>query len=126
MEQIHCIDDQRDIGCILPGGVGELLLRYDCVFRQGVGPAFGAGIGEVAIDTTNACLSDLRNFFEQSINDLRGSIVRINQNSKTWRTQFRRHDALSAIAGNLSRNSGEWLMYWAKMNPHWTDTMSQP
>ncbi len=33
MKKIHCIDDQRDVGCILPGGVGKLLLRYDGVFR---------------------------------------------------------------------------------------------
>jgi len=33
MKQVHCIDDQRDLECILSGGVGELLLRYDGVFR---------------------------------------------------------------------------------------------
>jgi hypothetical protein len=33
MKQVHCIDDQRDVGCIFPGGVGKLLLRYDGVLR---------------------------------------------------------------------------------------------
>jgi hypothetical protein len=28
MKQVHCIDDQCDVGCILSGGVGKLLLRY--------------------------------------------------------------------------------------------------
>lgn len=32
MKLVHCVDDQRDVGCILPGGVGKLLLRYDGMF----------------------------------------------------------------------------------------------
>ena len=33
MKQVHCINDQCDVGCILPSCVGKLLLRYDGVFR---------------------------------------------------------------------------------------------
>jgi hypothetical protein len=59
------------------------------------------------------------NFLEQSINDLRGSIVRIYQNSKTRRTEFRRHDEFPEIDGNLSRNSGGSRPCWAGTNPDW-------
>src|SRR4051812_794564 len=65
MEQVHGVDNQRDIGRIFPGGVGKLLLRYDGVLRQRVGPALGPRTGEVAIDAANACLADLRNLREK-------------------------------------------------------------
>ena len=62
------------------------------MLRQHVGPAFGASIGEIAVDAANACLPDLGNLLEQSVCDLCGSIVGIDQNGETGRAEFRRHD----------------------------------
>src|SRR5260370_1304550 len=56
MQQVHCIDDQRDVGCILSGRVGKLLLRYDGVSGQLFRPALRARIGELAVNATAACL----------------------------------------------------------------------
>ena len=83
MKQVHGVDDQGDVGRILSGRIGELLLGYDGMLRQDVGPALGPCIGEVAIDAANAGLADLGNLLEQSICNLRGRIVGVDQNGET-------------------------------------------
>ncbi|MGY4331544.1 hypothetical protein ACVWWG_005961 [Bradyrhizobium sp. LB7.2] len=88
MKQVHRVDDQRYVGCILSRRIGELLLRDDGVFRQDVGPAPGPGIGEIAVDTADAGLADLGDLLEQSIRDLGRSIVGINQDGETGRTEL--------------------------------------
>src|SRR6185503_12661375 len=80
------------VGGILSSRIGELLLGYDGVLRQNIGPALGPGIGEVAIDAADARLPDLCNLLEQSVRDLCGRIVGIDQNGETGRASFRRHD----------------------------------
>ena len=92
MKQVHGVDDQGYVGRILSGRIGELLLGYDGVLRQDVGPGLGSGIGEVAVDAANAGLPDLGNLFEQTIRDLCGRIVGVDQNGETGRADFRRHD----------------------------------
>src|SRR5215204_3815371 len=92
MKQVHGVDDQGDVGRILPRRIGELLLRYDGVLRQDIGPALGPCIGEVAVDAANAGLPDLGNLLEQSVRDLCRRIVGIDQNSETGRAGFGRHD----------------------------------
>ena len=42
VQQIHRVDDERDVRGILACRVGELLLGYDCVLRKDVGPRFRA------------------------------------------------------------------------------------
>ena len=85
MKEVHRVDDQGDVGGILSSRIGELLLGYDGVLRQNIGPAPGPGIGEVAVDAANAGLTDLGNLLEQAIRDLCGGIVSVNQNSETGR-----------------------------------------
>ena len=63
--------------------IGELLLGNDGVFRQNVGPPTGPRIGEIAIDAANAGLADLGNLLEQSIRDLCGCIVGVDQDRET-------------------------------------------
>jgi hypothetical protein len=92
MKQVHRVDDQGDVGRILSRRIGELLLGDDGVLRQNISPALGPCIGEVAIDAANAGLPDLGNLLEQSVRDLCGRIVRIDQNSETGRAGFGRHD----------------------------------
>src|ERR1700754_4809719 len=92
MKEVHRVDDQGYVGRILSSRIGELLLGYDGVLRQNIGPALGSGIGEVAVDAANAGLSDLCNLFEQTIGDPCRSIVGVDQNSETGRAGFRRHD----------------------------------
>src|SRR5690606_16053696 len=50
VQQVHRVDHEGDVGGVLAGGVRELLLRDDRMARKHVGPGFGAGAGEVAID----------------------------------------------------------------------------
>jgi hypothetical protein len=83
VKQVHGVNDQGDVGGILSGRIGELLLGYDGVLRQNIGPGLGSGIGEVAIDAANARLPDLGNLLEQSVRNLCGRIVGIDQNSET-------------------------------------------
>ena len=83
MKQVHGIDDQGDVGRILSGRIGELLLRDDGVLGQNIGPALGPCIGEVAIDAANTGLPDLGNLLEQAVGDLCRRIVGIDQHSET-------------------------------------------
>jgi hypothetical protein len=62
------------------------------MLRQNVGPALGSRIGEVAVDATNAGLADLGDLLEQSIRNLCGSVVGVNQNCETGRAEFGSHD----------------------------------
>src|SRR5207237_1760250 len=78
VKQVHRVDDQGYVGRILSRRIGELLLRYDGVLRQNIGPALGPCIGEVAIDAADARLADLGNLLEQSIRDLCRSIVGVD------------------------------------------------
>jgi hypothetical protein len=80
MQQVHGIDDQRDVGRILSGRIGKLLLRDDGVSGQLIRPALRAGIGEIAVNATDACLAYLGDLLEQSIRDLCRSIVGVDQN----------------------------------------------
>jgi len=69
MQKVHRVDHQRDVGCVLAGRIGELLLRDDGVPRQDVRPALGAGAGEVAIDAPHAGLAELGDLLEQPVGD---------------------------------------------------------
>ena len=44
VQQVHGVDDQRDVGGVLAGGIGELLLRQDRVPSQHALPS-----GELAL-----------------------------------------------------------------------------
>ena len=46
VQQVHGVDDQGDVGRILAGRIGKLLLGYDGVLGQRVRRCPGAGIGE--------------------------------------------------------------------------------
>jgi hypothetical protein len=65
-----------------------------------------ARVGEVAVDTADTCFPKLRNLLEQSIHDLGGSIISVDENSKTRGTYFRRHDGLLHMRRNVARVSG--------------------
>ncbi|MGY4459268.1 hypothetical protein ACVWYI_003228 [Bradyrhizobium sp. LB13.1] len=45
-------------------------------------------LGEIAVDTADAGLADLGDLLEQSIRDLGRSIVGINQDGETGRTEL--------------------------------------
>ena len=95
MEEVHRVDDEGDIGGVLPRGVGELLLGDDGVLGQEIGPCLRAGAGEVAIDAPDAGLADLGDLLEQTVRDLRRGVVGIDQNGKARRAWFSRHERLS-------------------------------
>ena len=88
MKQVHGVDDQGDVGRILSSRIGELLLGYDGVLRQDIGPALGPCIGEVAVDAADAGLPDLGNLLEQAIRNLCRRIVGIDQNGETGRASL--------------------------------------
>ena len=58
------------------------------MFRQDIGPAFGARTGKVAIDTPNAGFSDLRYLLEQAVSDLGRGVVGVDQDGKSGRALY--------------------------------------
>lgn len=89
VQQIHRVDDQRDVGGVLAGRVGELLLGNDGMAGQKIRPALGTGGGKVAIDAANAGFAELGDLLEQAIRDLRRRVVGIDQDGKSGRTVFK-------------------------------------
>jgi hypothetical protein len=91
MQQVHRVDHQRDVGGILAGRIGELLLRHDRMSRQRIGPRLRARAGEVAIDPAHAGFADLGDLLEQPVDDLGRGIVGVDEHGQTRRAGFGCH-----------------------------------
>ena len=82
VQQVHRVDDQRDVGRVLAGGVGELLLRQDGVPGQHLLPAGLLALGEVAVDAAQARLADLGHLLEEAVGDLGRGVVGVDQDGE--------------------------------------------
>ena len=88
VQKIHGVDDESNVGSVLAGRVGKILMRHDRMFGQNVGPRFQSRSGKVSVDTANAGFADLGNLFEESRRDTRRSIVGIDKYSEAGRAGF--------------------------------------
>jgi hypothetical protein len=82
MQQVHCVDDQRNVGRVLAFGIGELLVRIDGVLLQDIRSRLELWSGKIPVDAANTGLAELRHFLEQSGRDLRRGVVRIDQHGE--------------------------------------------
>ena len=85
VQQIHRINNQRAVGCILTGGIGKLLNRFDGVFLQYLFPRRTGRNREIAVDALYRRLTVTRDFREQILNDRRLRVIRIDQYGQTER-----------------------------------------
>src|SRR5690606_21518819 len=65
VQQVHRVDDQRRVGGVLAGGVGELLDRLDRQALQVLLPAPQVGRGPVAVCTLDRGGAVARNLGEE-------------------------------------------------------------
>jgi hypothetical protein len=79
VEQIHRVDDQCDIRCVLAGRICELLLGNDRVLCKNVCPGLRSCPREVAIDATDARFADGGDLRKQTIGDLCRGVIGIDQ-----------------------------------------------
>jgi hypothetical protein len=80
MQQVHRIDDQRDVGCVLAGGISELLLGNDRMPGKRLGPPFGTGAGKVAVNPPDAGFPEFRDFLNQPVHNLGRRVDRVDVN----------------------------------------------
>ena len=57
MQEIHGVDDQRDVARVLALGVGEILLGLNGEPRQHLRPAGNLRTGEIAVDAARRCFA---------------------------------------------------------------------
>ncbi|SOY52707.1 hypothetical protein CBM2592_A280128 [Cupriavidus taiwanensis] len=82
IQQVHSIDDEGAICRILPGGIGELLHRFDGVFVEHLLPGGATRRGEVTINSLHGSLAKSRDFGKNSLNNGRLGIVGIYEDSE--------------------------------------------
>jgi hypothetical protein len=79
VEHVHGSDDHSAISGILMVGVGELLYGQDGIVGQNLLPAAQGRLGPIAIDTSDANVTIVRNLRHQPSDDPVRNIVAIDQ-----------------------------------------------
>lgn len=105
MQQIHCIDNQCNVGRVLAERICNLQVRNNRITIQNVLPTFQKIIRKVAINPLEAGLADFRQFNKQALGDLRRGVIRIDQD----RQRFVGHSICHAgvTNGKIWRACGE-------------------
>lgn len=79
VEQVHGIDDDGAVRCILALGVGELLDRLNGVVMKNICPAAESGSLPVTVGPANVDDAEFRQFVEDHGNFCSRAIVGVNQ-----------------------------------------------
>ena len=80
IQQVHGIDDHRAVGRVLARSVAELLDRLDGMLQQHLLPLIQIGLRPVAVDPLDARHAKLRDLGQQTFNDGRMRVIRVDEN----------------------------------------------
>src|SRR5690606_2177610 len=80
VQQIHGVDDHGAVGRVLAAGVGELLDRLQRVLQQAGLPFPQSRRGPVAVDALDAGDTETGHLRQQTLDDRRIGVVRVDQN----------------------------------------------
>ena len=118
MHQVHGVDDERDVGGVLAGGVGELLLGEDGVPLQHPLPARLLALGEVAVDAAEAGLADLGHLVEEPVGDLGRGVVGVDEDGELAGAELVGHQRSRTRREAVAKPSG------VRPSPAWKARMA--
>src|SRR5690625_2221549 len=110
MHQIHRVDDQRDVGGVLTGRIGELLLRQDGERLQLPDPAARAIARHVAIKSSYIRVPMLGDLLEKAVRMGGAGIVAIDQHGNAPARDVHRGLLQLSRAGYTLRSSAQVMV----------------